>query len=68
METSSDFTATLISNGSEKYHLDNTLTQFTNELPNEIILDGKKDWFVSLQDCGIHLNYEICRFPKIVQF
>ena len=64
METSSDFTTTLISNGSEKYHLDNTLTQFTNELPNEIILDGKKDWFVSLQDCGIHLNYENLSFPK----
>ena len=58
MEAKSTFTVTLISNGSEEYYPSNTLTQFTNQLQNDIVLDEEKDWFVSLQDCGIHLNYE----------
>ena len=66
METKSTFTVTLISNGSESYYPNNTLTQFTNRLQNDIILDNEKDWCVTLQDCGIHLNYENLAFPKDV--
>ena len=58
MEVKSDFTLTLLSNGSEKYFTDNTLRSFQNQLPQEIIFDKDKDWCVSLQDVGIHLNYE----------
>ena len=66
METKSTFTVTLISNGSESYYPNNTLTQFTNRLQNDIILDKNQDWCVTLQDCGIHLNYENLAFPKEV--
>ena len=64
MDENSDFTVTLISNGSEKYYSTNTLTQFINHLPNEITLDKSKDWFVSLHDIGLYLNYEVLPFPK----
>ena len=64
MDENFDFTVTLISNGSEKYYSTNTLTQFINHLPNEITLDKSKDWFVSLHDIGLHLNYEVLPFPK----
>ena len=53
-----DFTVTLISNGSEQYFSDNTLTNFTNQLPNDISLSKNEKWYVSLQDFGIDLNYE----------
>ena len=53
-----DFTVTLISNGSEQYFSDNTLTNFTNQLPNDISLSKNKKWYVSLQNLGIDLNYE----------
>ena len=58
MEANKDFTLTLLSNGSDQYFSNNTLTSFTNQLPQEIILNKDKDWCVSLQDIGIHLNYE----------
>ena len=38
-----DFTVTLISNGSEQYFSDNTLTNFTNQLPNDISLSKNKN-------------------------
>ena len=38
-----DFTVTLISNGSEQYLSDNTLTNFTNQLPNDIYLSKHKN-------------------------
>ena len=66
METKYTFTVTLISNGSESYYPKNTLTQFTNRLQTDNILDKDKDWCVTLQDCGIHLNYENLAFPKEV--
>ena len=53
-----DFTVTLISNGSEQYFSDNTLTNFTNQLPNDISLSKNKKWYVSLQNLGINFNYE----------
>ena len=53
-----DFTVTLISNGSEQYFSDNTLTNFTNQLPNDISLSKNKKWYVSLQNFGIDLDYE----------
>ena len=53
-----DFTVTLISNGSEQYFSDNTLTNFTNQLPNDISLSKNKKWYVSLQNLGIDLDYE----------
>ena len=58
MEFNDDFTLTLLSNGSEKYFLDNTFTSFQNQLRQEIIFNQNKNWCVSLQDIGIHLNYE----------
>ena len=64
MDENFDFTVTLISNGSEKYYSTNTLTQFTNHLPNEITLDKSKDWFVSLHAIGDHINYEVLPFLK----
>ena len=64
MDKDEDFTVTLISNGSEQYYPNNTLTQFTNHLPNELLLNKNKDWFVSIQDIGIHLNYQVLPFPK----
>ena len=66
MDNGSEFTVTLVSNGSEKYYSDNTLTNFTNQLPLAVPLDESKEWFVSLQDIGIHLNYENISFPKNV--
>ena len=58
MEVDSDFTLTLLSNGSEKYFPNNTLTSFENQLPQEIVFSKTKDWCMSMQDIGIHLNYE----------
>ena len=54
-----DFTVTLISNGSEQFFPDNTLTNFTNQLPNDISLSKNKKWYVSLQNLGIDLNYKM---------
>ena len=53
-----DFTVTLISNGSEQYFFDNTLTNFTNQLPNDISLSKRKKWYVSLQNLCTDLIYE----------
>ena len=53
-----DFTVTLISNGSEQYFSDNTLTNFTNQLPNDISLSKNKKWYVALQNLGVNSNYE----------
>ena len=58
MEANGDFTVTLLSNGSEQYFTNNTLTSFSNQLPQQISFSKDKDWCVSLQDVGIHLNNE----------
>ena len=54
-----DFTVTLISNGSEQFFPDNTLTNFTNQLPNDISLSKNKKWYVALQNSGIDLIMKI---------
>ena len=45
-----DFTATLISNGSKLFFRDSTLTNFTNQLPNDLSLSKNKNWHVALQN------------------
>ena len=64
MEIDKDFTVTLLSNGSKKYFSDNSLTSFRNQLPQEILLCKQKDWYLSLQDIGIDLNYGNFAIPK----
>ena len=53
-----DFTVTLISNGSEYFYPNNTLTNFTNQLLEDIYLSEDKNWYATLQNIGVHLNYE----------
>ena len=64
MEIDKDFTVTLLSNGSKKYFSDNSLTSFRNQLPQEILLCKQKDWYLSLEDIGIDLNYGNFAIPK----
>ena len=58
MDEKKDFTITLISNGSEYFYPNNTLTNFTNQLPDDIYLSEDKNWYATLQNIGVHLNYE----------
>ena len=58
MDEKKDFTITLISNGSEYFYPNNTLTSFTNQLPDDIYLSEDKNWYATLQNIGVHLNYE----------
>lgn len=57
MDTSSEFHAIVISNADTELHSDNTLTKFTNLLPEEINFNPLDKWSVALESCSFDNSF-----------
>lgn len=64
MSLNNEFFVTLMSNACTNQFTANTLTSFTNKLPQNLTFDNLNEWFVSVHSLGVSTKFYNVKMPR----